>query len=566
MTSQVNPNNIDGTYPIAGQDNDSQGFRDNFTNIRNNLTYVKAEIEDLQSKALLKTALNNSTIDNDLSGNVILNPTLGSYREVYYNVGAVSSTTAINFLNGNFQKITLAGATTLSFTNFPSGKYASIKLWVNVTNISYTLTLPAAVSLGDPDTVAGWAANTITFNIAELLNNENYFFEFYTVDGGTTIGIRDLIRNRDLDLSGFGVIGNLSVDNITTLANIVTTNGIFWAANGNPFSIAGGGSGSFSTLTASSTIIGSGNIVAAANTASTSATTGALVVVGGAGIGGNVNVDGNLWVNSGNIRSTSTRANIFNVTATTISLGNAASFISMGAAGSNVLLNGGLTVVGNITTSANLITPYITSAIGSGGDITIEPDGTGDIYLGASTTSNVIIGATTTTTNTTTGALVVAGGTGIAGAAIVGGNLVAAATTVSTDTTTGALVVAGGVGVASNINIGGNLVTQGGRINQNYAIITLTNNQNYFANIQHQTQIFDTASSATIANARIAFPTPAIDGREINMSFLAPITALWINSGNTTLVRWMPNNTVSSGNVHVQFIYSAGLSTWVRTE
>ena len=49
MTSQVNPNNVDGTYPVAGQDNDSQGFRDNFTNIRNNLTFAKAEIEDLQN-------------------------------------------------------------------------------------------------------------------------------------------------------------------------------------------------------------------------------------------------------------------------------------------------------------------------------------------------------------------------------------------------------------------------------------------------------------------------------------------------------------------------------------
>ena len=49
MTSQVNPNNIDGTYPVAGQDNDSQGFRDNFTNIRNNFTFIKAEIEDIQN-------------------------------------------------------------------------------------------------------------------------------------------------------------------------------------------------------------------------------------------------------------------------------------------------------------------------------------------------------------------------------------------------------------------------------------------------------------------------------------------------------------------------------------
>jgi hypothetical protein len=43
--SSINPNNINGQYPIAGQDNDSQGFRDNFTNVKNNLTFAKSEIE-----------------------------------------------------------------------------------------------------------------------------------------------------------------------------------------------------------------------------------------------------------------------------------------------------------------------------------------------------------------------------------------------------------------------------------------------------------------------------------------------------------------------------------------
>lgn len=48
MTSLINPTNIDGTYPIAGQDNDSQGFRDNFTNIKNNLETARLEITALQ--------------------------------------------------------------------------------------------------------------------------------------------------------------------------------------------------------------------------------------------------------------------------------------------------------------------------------------------------------------------------------------------------------------------------------------------------------------------------------------------------------------------------------------
>lgn len=48
MTSRINPNSIDITFPISNQDNNSQGFRDNFTNIRNNLVYAKAEITELQ--------------------------------------------------------------------------------------------------------------------------------------------------------------------------------------------------------------------------------------------------------------------------------------------------------------------------------------------------------------------------------------------------------------------------------------------------------------------------------------------------------------------------------------
>ena len=49
MASNINPYNIDHTYPIAGQDNDSQGFRDNFTNTKNNFIQAKTEIENLQS-------------------------------------------------------------------------------------------------------------------------------------------------------------------------------------------------------------------------------------------------------------------------------------------------------------------------------------------------------------------------------------------------------------------------------------------------------------------------------------------------------------------------------------
>ena len=51
MTSLINYDNIDANYPIAGQDNDTQGFRTNFTNIVNNLAQAATEISALQANA-----------------------------------------------------------------------------------------------------------------------------------------------------------------------------------------------------------------------------------------------------------------------------------------------------------------------------------------------------------------------------------------------------------------------------------------------------------------------------------------------------------------------------------
>lgn len=281
MTSQVNPNNIDGTYPVAGQDNDSQGFRDNFTNIRNNLTFAKAEIEDLQNKVVLKSALLNTTLSNDFAGNAIVNPALTSWRETYNNIGSASGSVTINFTNGNFQKLTMSGSTTLVF-NFPTNsgnQYASIKLWINNTNSAWTLTLPDDVTLNSPLSVGGVTlvagAPVITFTSTEISNNNDYFFEFFTIDGGSTIGIIDHTRNRDFALTSMSVSGSFTANGGVTL-----------------------GSGT------------SSNVVVAASTRANNSTTGALVVAGGVAIGGNTFVNGNLIINNGIINPDYLLANV----------------------------------------------------------------------------------------------------------------------------------------------------------------------------------------------------------------------------------------------------------------
>ena len=61
MTSQINPADIDATYPIAGVSNNTQGMRDNFTYTQTNFQYAADEITDLQNKVVLKAALTGTT-------------------------------------------------------------------------------------------------------------------------------------------------------------------------------------------------------------------------------------------------------------------------------------------------------------------------------------------------------------------------------------------------------------------------------------------------------------------------------------------------------------------------
>lgn len=49
--SNIITNNIDQGYPVAGQDNSSQGFRNNFSNIVTGLATARAEITDLETKS-----------------------------------------------------------------------------------------------------------------------------------------------------------------------------------------------------------------------------------------------------------------------------------------------------------------------------------------------------------------------------------------------------------------------------------------------------------------------------------------------------------------------------------
>lgn len=233
MTSAINPNNIDGSYPVAGQDNNSQGFRDNFTNIKVNFQYAEDEINDLQSKVVLKAALTGTTLDNNMNDALLYAAKIQDFSATKVSVSGTSGAIAINYASGHYQAISTSGSISLSFTNFPAtGSYGYLKLQINITNVAHTVTLPAAVTLGTVG-LQGYSAGTITFGATGT-----YEFGFGSYDGGTTITIFDLNRAltnfsaADLqidDLTATGtasVTGNVIGGNLNTAGQVVATGNI----------------------------------------------------------------------------------------------------------------------------------------------------------------------------------------------------------------------------------------------------------------------------------------------------------------------------------------------------
>jgi hypothetical protein len=201
MPSNINPYTVDGTFPIANQDNPSQGFRDNFTNIKNNFIFAESEISDIQSKAILTSALTGQTLNNDMAGTQIRRPQLAAWTQTLLDNGAVAGALKLDFDQANFQKITTANPISISFINWPTSigtgalGYGVMRVWIVVTNTAHTVTLPAAVSIDVAD--IAWSipnmdgSNTLTFDAPG-----NYIFDFSSIDGGQNYQIFDLSRNR----------------------------------------------------------------------------------------------------------------------------------------------------------------------------------------------------------------------------------------------------------------------------------------------------------------------------------------------------------------------------------
>jgi hypothetical protein len=170
-------NQINVNFPVAGEDNDSQGFRSNFSRIQNAFITASKEITEIQINSVRLDA------QNDFSGNVIKRASFQSCSE-YINDRSSESTSSfiVNYDQGTYQQFSInSGTTYFSFNHWPdSGKLGSIKLEIT----------PNSGSTSTVDFVADTIFVSTSSKVVPASYNQNgipVIWELWTTDGGTTI-------------------------------------------------------------------------------------------------------------------------------------------------------------------------------------------------------------------------------------------------------------------------------------------------------------------------------------------------------------------------------------------
>ena len=202
MASNISDTGINEQFPIAGQDNDSQGFRDNFTTIKNNFVAAKAEITTLQgttAQGVTYTAPTESTKStNNFLGGTISSANLQNTTETGYIAGATINTSQnVNLDNGAYQEFTVGADITLTLSNWSSDSGRTGKVRIHIKSdlgagsaVNRTVTFASNAGGGTLKRHNSWPSSDTTATIgAPGVGEESkyYAFEFTSYDSGATV-------------------------------------------------------------------------------------------------------------------------------------------------------------------------------------------------------------------------------------------------------------------------------------------------------------------------------------------------------------------------------------------
>lgn len=186
MASSIDTSTIDATYPVAGIDNDSQGFRDNFNSIKANLIHAGSEITALQANRA-RIDEDNNHVGNEIQDAELLqvtekfnnsNQSLTADHEVDYRVAHVHQ----------FNATTPAGnIMTVSFVGWPTNRYAKLRIIMSVSSgVSTNITLSPSNGTGLNDNNAAWVGgNNILTHTGSI--GQKIIVDVFTYDTGNNL-------------------------------------------------------------------------------------------------------------------------------------------------------------------------------------------------------------------------------------------------------------------------------------------------------------------------------------------------------------------------------------------
>ena len=187
-SSSINDSGVNADYPVAGQDNDSQGFRDNFNIIKNNFVAAKNEIEELQD---ITAKLN---VDNDFLGNNINGANFVNNTHAHHpSAGTVNSSQNINVSDGPHQTIVVGADVTLTLASWSTtnDKANTIRVYIKTADVNRTITFASNAGAGTLKRSNNWPTSNNTAVIAvkaDVADPDKFFvFEFTSFDQGATV-------------------------------------------------------------------------------------------------------------------------------------------------------------------------------------------------------------------------------------------------------------------------------------------------------------------------------------------------------------------------------------------
>ena len=169
---------IDTGFPVPGQDNDTQGFRNNFANIKTGFERASAEIADLEIIQIgIANQLNNFTNPTTFNGTEVTATTINSVS--IFNSGDITATD-----NGRF----VGDGSLLTNLNIANVNQISNLTSLSTDNLTVTLVNGFTATVYIP-TAPTSSVGTSTHKLGMIHANSTTVYVCYANYAGTTTNI-----------------------------------------------------------------------------------------------------------------------------------------------------------------------------------------------------------------------------------------------------------------------------------------------------------------------------------------------------------------------------------------